>query len=88
MDNPKGYFYMGGRKVRASEAAKDPSLLGFDVSEKEKGKTAGQMYEKALRPLLDLLEKKTVRPLGMRSPKNTTNIPHANFLKLTAGRKA
>lgn len=57
MDNPNAYHYMGGRKVRASEAAKDPSLLGFDVSEQEKGKTAGKMYEAALKPLLDLLEK-------------------------------
>jgi monoamine oxidase len=57
MDNPNAYYYMGGRKVRASEAAKDPSLLGFDVAEKEKGKTAGKMYEAALKPLLDLLEK-------------------------------
>jgi monoamine oxidase len=57
MDNLNAYHYMGGRKVRASEAAKDPSLLGFDVSEKEKGKTAGKMYEAALKPLLDLLER-------------------------------
>ncbi len=57
MDNPNAYYYMGGRKVRASEASKDPSLLGFDVSESEKGKTAGQMYEKALKPLLQMLEK-------------------------------
>jgi monoamine oxidase len=57
MDNPKAYYYMGGKKVRASEATKDPSLLGFDVSEKEKGKTAGKMYEAALKPLLELLEK-------------------------------
>ncbi len=57
MDNPNAYYYMGGRKVRASEAAKDPSLLGFDVSENEKGKTAGKMYEAALKPLLDLLER-------------------------------
>lgn len=57
MDNPNAFHYIGGRKVRASEAAKDPSLLGFDVSEQEKGKTAGKMYEAALKPLLDLLEK-------------------------------
>ena len=57
MDNPNAYYYMGGRKVRASEAAKDPSLLGFDVSEKEKGKTAGKMYEGALKPLMEMLER-------------------------------
>jgi len=57
MDNPKGYYYMGGKKVRASEAAADPALLGFDVSEKEKGQTASQMYMKAIQPLIDILEK-------------------------------
>ena len=57
MDNLNAYHFMGGRKVRASEAAKDPSLLGFDVSGKEKGKTAGKMYEAALKPLLELLDK-------------------------------
>src|SRR5687767_13315315 len=40
MDNPNAYYYMAGRKIRASEAHIDPSLLGFDVSESELGKTA------------------------------------------------
>ena len=57
MDNPNGYYYMGGKKVRASEAAVDPSLLGFDVFDHEKGKTAGQMYMKAIQPLIDNLQK-------------------------------
>lgn len=57
MDNPNAYYYMGGKKVRASEAAADPSLLGFDVSENERGKTAGQMYMAAIQPLINNLEK-------------------------------
>lgn len=57
MDNPNAYLYMGGNKVRASEAAKDPGLLGFDVADNERGRTAGQMYEKALEPLMAMLEK-------------------------------
>ena len=57
MDNPNAYYYMGGRKVRASEATEDPSLLGFDVAENERGKTAGQLYMKAIQPLIDNLEK-------------------------------
>lgn len=57
MDNPNAYYYMGGKKVRASEANANPALLGFDVSENEKGKTAGQMYMKAIQPLIDNLEK-------------------------------
>ena len=37
MDNPNGYLYMGGNKVRASGSPHHPALLGFDVSEQEKG---------------------------------------------------
>lgn len=57
MDNPNAYYYMGGNKVRASEANANPALLGFDVSDEEKGKTSGQMYMRAIQPLIDLLEK-------------------------------
>jgi monoamine oxidase len=57
MDNPNAYYYMGGKKVRASEANANPALLGFDVSDKEKGQTAGQLYMKAIQPLIDKLEK-------------------------------
>jgi len=57
MDNPNAYYYMGGNKIRASEANANSALLGFDVSESEKGKTAGQMYMKAIQPLINNLEK-------------------------------
>jgi len=57
MDNPKAYYYMGGKRVRAAEATANPALLGFDVSEKEKGQTASQMYMKAIQPLIDSLAK-------------------------------
>jgi len=56
-DNPNVYYYIGGRKMRASEAHIDPSLMGFEVSDKEIGKTSGQMYMEALNPLLNMLEK-------------------------------
>lgn len=58
MDNPNAYFYIGGRKMRIAEATANPSLLGFDVSAREKGQTAGQMWLKAIQPLIDLLENK------------------------------
>lgn len=57
MDNPKAYYYIGGHKIRASEAHADPSLMGFEVAPDEVGKTSGQMYMRALKPLLDMLEK-------------------------------
>ena len=56
MDNPNAYLYMGGNKVRASEAQVRPELLGFEVSEQERGKTAGQMYTAAIAPLMKQLE--------------------------------
>jgi len=57
MDNPKAYYFVGGRKVRASEANANPALLGFEVSDKEKDMTVSQMYMKAIQPLMELLEK-------------------------------
>jgi monoamine oxidase len=56
MDNPNAYYYIGGRKMRAAEAHADPSLMGFDISHNEVGKTSTQMYLEAIKPLLDLLE--------------------------------
>jgi monoamine oxidase len=57
MDNPNAYFYIGGRKMRIAEADKDPALLGFEVAEYEKDLTAGRLWLKAIKPLLDSLEK-------------------------------
>lgn len=57
MDNSNAYYYIGGHKMRASAAHADPSLMGFEVAPNEVGKTSGQMYMQALKPLLDLLDK-------------------------------
>jgi monoamine oxidase len=56
MDNPNAYYYIGGRRIRMAEANADPSLLGFEVAGHERGQTAGRLWEKALRPLLDKLQ--------------------------------
>jgi monoamine oxidase len=58
MDNPQAYYYIGGRKMRIAEANADPGLLGFDVADHERGQTAAQLWEKALRPLMDRLKAK------------------------------
>ncbi len=55
MDNPRAWVYVGGRKLRLAEANANPDLLGFDVAPHERGQTAGEMWEKAIQPLLDLL---------------------------------
>ncbi len=58
MDNPQAYYYIGGRKVRAAEAAVNPGLLGFDVAEHELGQTADRLWRKAIEPLMTLLAEK------------------------------
>lgn len=57
MDNPNAWVYVGGRKLRLAEANAHPDRLGFDVAPHERGRTAAAMWKKAIRPLLDLLEK-------------------------------
>lgn len=57
MDNPNAYYFIGGRKMRASDANANPYMLGFDVGEHERGMTAGQLYMKSIQPLMDMLEK-------------------------------
>jgi monoamine oxidase len=56
MDNPNAYYFIGGNKIRVSEALVKPSLMGFEVDESEMGKTSAQMYVEAIKPLLDMLE--------------------------------
>ncbi len=57
MGNPNAYYYFGGRKMRIAEAEKDPGLLGFETTEAERGQTAGQLWARAIQPLVAQLEK-------------------------------
>ena len=53
MGNPQAFFHLHGRRLRVADCEADPSCMGFDVAEHERGKTAGQLWEQALRPLAD-----------------------------------
>jgi monoamine oxidase len=55
MDNPDGWVYLHGAKTRVRDIAADPNVLGFDVAESEHGRTHGQLWGAALKPLLDRL---------------------------------
>jgi monoamine oxidase len=57
MGNPNTYAYIGGVKRRMSEVQADPSLLGFETSAKEKGKLAGSLWDEAIRPLVQQVER-------------------------------
>ena len=56
MNNPQGFYYLHGQKHRAAEVEANPDVLGFEVVEMERGKTANQLWEEALRPITQLLE--------------------------------
>ena len=52
MDNPNAYYFIGGRRLRISQANADPSLLGFETAEHERNRTAGSLWMQAIEPLL------------------------------------
>jgi monoamine oxidase len=57
MGNPQAHVYVGGVRRRLAEVLADPSLLGFEVSEVEKGKISGFYWEQTIRPLVEKIEK-------------------------------
>jgi monoamine oxidase len=52
MDNPNAYYFIGGRRIRISEANANPGLLGFETAEPERDRTAGALWMEAIEPLL------------------------------------
>ncbi len=58
MGNDKAYYYLHGQRYRISEALAKPDQLGFDIGPHEKGKTHNQLWEEAIRPVLDKLSQK------------------------------
>lgn len=57
MGNPQAYVYVGGVKRRMAEVQANPDLLGFETAVSEKGKLAGDVWEAAIRPLVQKVEK-------------------------------
>ena len=57
MGNPKNYTYYSGVKRRIAEVEADPGLLPFETALNEKGKTAAQLWDAALKPVTDLIER-------------------------------
>lgn len=57
MGNPQGYCYIGGIKRRLAEVASDPDALGFETAPPERGKTSSQLWDQAIRPLVQMIER-------------------------------
>ena len=56
MGNPQAYVHIGGVSRRMSDVLADPAVLGFEVSEVEKGQIAGAYWEASIRPLVEKIE--------------------------------
>ncbi len=57
MGNPQTYVYIGGVKRRMAEVIANPELMGFEVSDAERGKISGKHWEDTIRPLVEMIEK-------------------------------
>jgi monoamine oxidase len=55
MNNPKAWYYVGGKKHRISESLTDINCLGFDLQPDECNMTAKQHWHAALKPIMDMI---------------------------------
>jgi monoamine oxidase len=55
MGNPKGLVHVGGRRMTLEEADLDPTCLPFELHEHERGRTATDLWEDAIRDLRELV---------------------------------
>ncbi len=58
MGNPQAYCHLHGQRHRLSEIETDPDHLGFDVAPHERGRTAGALWEEAMRPFVEQVQAK------------------------------
>ncbi len=56
MGNPNCLVYMGGVRMTAEEAEREPSRLPFELADHEVGRSATVMWEEAIADLKELLE--------------------------------
>jgi monoamine oxidase len=57
MGNPKGLVHVGGNRMTAAEASREPDRLGFDLAPEERGRTADQLWDAATRELREMVER-------------------------------
>jgi monoamine oxidase len=56
MGNPQAFYYLHGKRFRIGDANANPDVLGFEVAAHERGRTAAQLWQEALKPITTLLE--------------------------------
>ena len=53
--NPRAYYHLRGKKVRAAEGDAHTELLGVELRPEERGRSIEQLWAEAIRPLADRL---------------------------------
>lgn len=53
--NQRGLVHVGGQRLTVEEATHRPDLLSFQLADHERGRTADQLWEEAVRDIRDLL---------------------------------
>jgi monoamine oxidase len=56
MGNPQTWAYVNGKRYRMSEVTANPELLGFELAMHERGKTASELFNATLKPLMDKIQ--------------------------------
>jgi monoamine oxidase len=56
MGNPKGLVHIGGERMTAEEANANPARLPFAVDERERGRSADELWESAIGDLRQMVE--------------------------------
>jgi len=55
MSNPQAYCYLNGTRHRLADVNADPDCLGFELKENERGKTASQLFDAAIAPMIEMI---------------------------------
>ncbi|MEA2622745.1 MAG: monoamine oxidase, partial [Chloroflexota bacterium] len=56
MGNPKGLVHIGGVRMTMAEAQRNPEKLPFELGERERGRTADQLWEDAIADLRRMVD--------------------------------
>ncbi len=57
MSNPQCYYYLQGKRMRTADCHADPSLLPYELSEQERGRTMAQLWNDAVKDIVERIER-------------------------------
>ncbi len=57
MGNPKCYYYLQGKRLTEGDCSANPSLLPFELSTPEKGRTVDDLWQSTIQGFVDLIDR-------------------------------